>query len=191
MRPRLTPDAALFRKWRERLSRLGRGLCVGISWRGGGTTTARRKRSTTLDQWMPVLGVGGARFVSLQYGVGEEELAEHRRRGGTALHRWDDFDAGDDLDDLAALMAALDLVVSVDNSTVHLAGAVGAPTWVLLPAAADWRWQVEAATTPWYPTATLIRQQDAAAGWPPLFADVAGRLERLIAESGGAVSRVG
>lgn len=188
--PRLTPDAALIRKWRDRLARIGPGLCVGVSWRGGGTATARRKRSTALDQWSSVLALRGVHFVSLQYGDCRRELSEHAHRGGTPLDRWDDFDPGNDLDDLAALSAALDLVVSIDNSTAHLAAAVGAATWVLLPAAADWRWPLDRDDTPWYPTATLIRQRDAGE-WEPLFDATAQRIRRLVLQRQHSASRVG
>ncbi len=189
--PRLVADKGLFRKWRERLSRLGPGMCVGISWRGGGTTTARKKRSTTLDQWSPVFRESGVHFVSLQYGDCRREIAEHVRRGGPTMHSWDDFDPRDDLDDMTALVSALDLVVSIDNSTAHIAGAVGARSWVLLPAAADWRWQLDRGDTPWYPTVELLRLRASTEDWQALFTDVAARLNRLVDRRQNAASRVG
>jgi tetratricopeptide (TPR) repeat protein len=187
--PRLTCDAELIRKWQGRLSRLGGGLCVGVSWRGGGTTASRRKRSTTLDQWSAVFGVPGARFVSLQYGDCDVELAEHADQGGAALHRWSDFNPRDDLEDLAALSAALDLVISVDNSTAHLAGAVGVPLWLLLPRAADWRWLIGRNNSAWYPSAELLRE--GASGWPALLNAVAEKLKRRVAEHNLSAARVG
>lgn len=180
--PRLCPDALLVKKWSERLARLGGGLHVGVSWRGGGTSSARQKRSTTLDAWSPVFETAGVDFVSLQYGDVDGELAEHEQSGGVRLHRWDDFDPRDDLDDLAALVAALDLVISVDNSTVHLAGAVGAPVWVLLPHAADWRWLVGRSDSPWYPSAELFRPKQHYESWPDIFALAGRRLRQLVSE---------
>jgi len=187
--PRLTCDAELIRKWRSRLSRLGGRLCVGVSWRGGGTTTSRRKRSTTLEQWSVILSVPGVRFVSLQYGDCDAELAEHADQGGVTLHRWSDFNPRDDLDDLAALSATLDLVVSVDNSTAHLAGAAGAPLWLLLPRAADWRWLVGRSDSAWYPSAELFRED--AGGWPALLNSVAEKLKWRVAEHNHSAARVG
>ncbi|MEX2187922.1 MAG: tetratricopeptide repeat protein [Pirellulales bacterium] len=189
--PRLAPDVELTRKWRERLARTDSGLCVGISWRGGGTATARQKRSTKLDQWSPVLGVGGVHFVSLQYGDCQGELAAHAQSGGRSLHRWSDFDPRTDLDDLAALVSVLDLVVSIDNSTVHLAGALLAPLWVLLPVASDWRWLIDRDETPWYPTAKLFRRRNDDEGWAALFEEVARQLERMVIRRRAAATRVG
>ena len=67
----------------------------------------------------------------------------------------------EDFHDAAAIVANLDLVISVDTALAHLAGALGKPVWILLPWAADWRWRAQGETTPWYPTATLFRQQRA------------------------------
>ena len=81
------------------------------------------------------------------------------------------LDARNDFDRKAALIASLDLVVSVDTSIAHLAGALGMPVWILLPFAADWRWGVDGSTTGWYPTATLFRQR-APGDWLPVVGDV-------------------
>jgi tetratricopeptide (TPR) repeat protein len=178
--PRLSPDAELVSKWRARMSRMGPGPRIGISWRGGGTASARQKRSTTLDQWSPVFSVEGAEFVSLQYGDVRDDLAAFEQHGNRPLRRWDDFDPTYDLDDLAALVATLDLIVSIDNSTVHLAGAVGAPVWVLLPRAADWRWLTNCNDSPWYPSAELFRPQTAADDWTYVFSRIGERLGALV-----------
>jgi tetratricopeptide (TPR) repeat protein len=178
--PRLSPDVERVSKWRARLSRLGSGPRIGISWRGGGTASARQKRSTTLEAWLPVLAVEGAEFVSLQYGEVRDELAAFERHANRSIHRWDDFNPTYDLDDLAALSATLDLVISIDNSTVHLASAVGAPLWVLLPRAADWRWLTNCIDSPWYPSAELFRPQAAADDWSEMFERVRERLQARI-----------
>ena len=99
----------------------------------------------------------GVRFFNLQYGPPAAEAADAERRFGIPLDDGTDCDPLVDLDDFAAKIAGLDLVLSVDNSTVHLAAAVGRPVWTLLPYAADWRWTVDGEKTPWYPSMRLLR----------------------------------
>ena len=102
---------------------------------GGGSKAAiKRRRSTTLDQWQSLLAVPGARFVNLQYGDCTAELAAAAARGDHIEH-WSDVDPLHDLEGFAAQVAELDLVISVDNATVHMAGALGVPVWILLHAA--------------------------------------------------------
>jgi len=151
----LVADPVRTGQWQARLSSLGAGIKVGISWRGGSAPEDRRRRSTTLDQWTPLFNVPGANFVNLQYGNVGAELAALQPR---AVHHWPDSDPLRDLDDFAALLSALDLVISVDNAAVHLAGALGRPVWILLPHAADWRWMRDRNDSLWYPSARLMRQ---------------------------------
>jgi tetratricopeptide (TPR) repeat protein len=167
--PRLAPDPNRIEAWRRRLAELPGGLKVGVSWRGGSTEGVRRKRSTALADWSGLLATPGASFVNLQYGAVDEELRSLPTE--LTLARWPHFDPTRDLDELAALAATLDLVVTVDNSTAHLAAASGATAWVLLPAAADWRWMCDASRTVWYPAARLIRQA-AQATWAQTLAVV-------------------
>ena len=147
----LVPDASLLDKWRSRFRSLGSVLKVGISWRGGQEANVRRARSTRLDQWMPLLSLPGARFVNLQYGETQRELEALQQHHNVCVLDWDDADPLHDLDDFAAKVAALDLVISADNSTVHIAAALGRPVWTLLPFASDWRWMLDRNDTPWYP----------------------------------------
>ena len=171
----LLADAERVRLWRRRLAELGDGLKIGISWRGGCKPDVRRCRSTTLEQWQPLFSQPGLRFVNLQYGEVQEELASCRKQFGVSIADWDGTDLLNDLDDLAARIAALDLVVSVDNATVHLAGALGVPVWMLLPFAGDFRWQRQTDVTGWYPTMRLFRQPQPR-DWSGLFARVAQEL---------------
>jgi hypothetical protein len=163
----LKPDPDLVAKWRSRFARLGSALKVGISWRGGKDSQTQRQRSIPLEFWKPVAQVPGVRFVNLQYGPGAADAALVRDRFGISLDDGTDCDPLVDLDDFAAKLAALDLVISVDNSTVHLAAAVGCPVWTLLPFCSDWRWMLERETTPWYPTMRLLRSRGLE-GWPEL-----------------------
>ncbi len=168
------------RMWKERFREIGSGLAVGISWRGGSTPDIVRVRSIDLDRWAGVLSLGGVQFVNLQYGDCREEIRAVEQKLGTRVHDWEDADPLKDLDGFAAKIAALDLVISVDNSAVHLAGALGVPVWVLLPYVSDWRWMREFEDTPWYESVRLFRQRHAGE-WSDVFARVEGRLASLAA----------
>jgi hypothetical protein len=153
----LQPDPSQVAKWRSSFARLGGALKVGLSWHGGRDVETRRRRSIPLELWEPVFQVPGVRFVNLQYGPAATDAAEARRRFAISLDDGTDCDPLLDLDSFAAKMAALDLVISVDNSTAHLAAAIGQKVWTLLPCAPDWRWMLEGETTPWYSTMRLLR----------------------------------
>ncbi|HEV8004125.1 MAG TPA: tetratricopeptide repeat protein, partial [Planctomycetaceae bacterium] len=179
----LVPDSEKVRQWRDRFERLGVGLTVGIAWRGGKDPATRRRRSTTLAQWASLFRIPGVAFVNLQYGDCTAELEQTRRDFAANLHDWPDADPLSDLDNQAAQIAALDLVISVDNATVHLAGALNIPVWTLLPFASDWRWFTNASGSPWYPGMRLFRQETADGAldrkWNNVFATVARELEEL------------
>ena len=157
----LRPNPELVAKWRASLARFGGALKVGISWHGGKDAETRRRRSIPLDLWAPLFQVPGVQFVNVQYGWAAAEAIGVQDRFGIRLDNGSDCNALRDLDDFAAKMAALDLVISVDNSTAHLAAAIGRPVWTLLPFAADWRWMLDRETTPWYPTMRLLRCRSA------------------------------
>lgn len=177
--PWLLPCPKAARKWHDRYDALGNGLKVGISWRGGSSSELRRLRSTTLQQWESLFAVSGINFINLQYGSCADELAAIRSRLGITIHSWDDADPLHDLDDFAAQVSTLDLVISIDNSTVHMAGAVGCQVWCLVPHVPDWRWMLHRYDSPWYPTMRIFRQRQAQQ-WAPVFEEVAMELVRLI-----------
>ena len=156
----LIPDPALLELWRERFSQLGEGLYVGISWRGGKSPEQQQLRSHALHAWLPILRLQGIHIINLQYGDCAQEITELHQQSGVTVHDWEDADPLRNLEMQAAQIAALDLVISIDNSTVHMAGAVGTTTWAILPQAANWRWMQPATETPWYRTLTLYQQQD-------------------------------
>jgi ADP-heptose:LPS heptosyltransferase len=117
-------------------------------------------------------------FVSLQYGDCREAVTEVRDRLGISIHIDPSVDALTDLDSFASQVAAVDLVLSIDNATVHMAGALGRPVWTLLPFAPDWRWGAQGDTTPWYPTMRLFRQT-VAGNWSGVAEAAADALEGL------------
>jgi tetratricopeptide (TPR) repeat protein len=152
----LHADPGRTEAWAARLASLGGGLKVGISWRGGSPGTRERMRSVPLEAWLPVLRGTRAVFVSLQYTDCAAELADMRARHGVAPHHWQE--AIDDYEETAALTGALDMVITVCTSLVHLAGALAKPAWVLVPALAGWRYASPDGRMPWYPSVRLLRQ---------------------------------
>ena len=173
----LIPDSALVLRWRERLSGMGPSLKVGISWRAGGKVAEQRRRTTRLDTWQPLLATPGVSWVNLQYGDTVSERDWARTALGVTIHDWPEGDPLVDIDSFSARMAALDLVICVDNSTAHLGGALGIETWVLLPTVPDWRWGREGERSLWYPSLRLARQS-VAGQWEPLFQRLADSLRR-------------
>jgi tetratricopeptide (TPR) repeat protein len=150
--PYLSADPAeIAAAWR-RCPRRDARLRVGLAWAGNPQMKGDPLRSTTLETFAPLLKEGGAVFFSLQFG----EVAAEIGNSGVAIV--DGCSRDRDLAETAALMATLDLVLSVDTSVAHLAGAMGLPVWVLLPHLADWRWMDHREDSPWYPTARLFRQ---------------------------------
>lgn len=164
----LCADPTKLERWKERYRNLGPGIKIGLSWRGGHRAAARALRSTTLAQWQELLQTPHCRFINLQYGDCARELQALHAEKGILIHDWEDADPLSDMDDFAAQIAALDLVIAIDNSTVHLAGALGVPTWTLLPRIADWRWFLGRTDTPWYSSMRLFRQ-DKPGEWAPVF----------------------
>ncbi len=169
--------------WQRRLSALGPGLNVGIAWRGGTDARAKVARSIALDEWRPLLTVAGAKFINLQHGDHSSEIDDFHRGGSARLHTFEGLDALSNIDDFTALIAALDLVVSIDNSTVFMAGAIGTPVWVLLPSSAEWRWLQRRDTSPWFSSARLFRQaQPDMASWRSVLLEVSNALQQFETE---------
>jgi tetratricopeptide (TPR) repeat protein len=151
--PYLHPNEELVKFWRSRLARLN-GYKVGVVWRGNPTHKNDRNRSMTSAQFAQFLDLPGISVVSLQKDATEEEVKglkidAHGLNCGPELK---------DFSDTAALVCSVDLVITVDTSVCHLAGAVGVPVWTLLPFAPDWRWLLKRTDSPWYPTMRLFRQ---------------------------------
>jgi ADP-heptose:LPS heptosyltransferase len=108
-----------------------------------------------LDMLAPLLTQPGVQWISLQYG---DHDGLERETAGTPIVVDRTVDQFNDIDRFAAQIASMELVITIDNSTAHLAGALGIPTWVLLPFAPDWRWMLHRDDSPWYPTMRLFRQ---------------------------------
>lgn len=139
--------------------RLRADIVVGLSWSSQNPKFGKAK-SAPLRDFEPVLRWPGCRFVDLQYGDTAAERAAVERESEIRIEHLDDIDNTRDIDGLAALISACDLVVTVSNATAHLAGALGKPTWVLIPHgnARLWYWFKEGEGSPWYPAVRLRRQ---------------------------------
>jgi len=147
----LVAEIDLVKAWRRRYKEIGPGIKIGISWKGGHISQAKR-RSTAIEDWGPILKSPGIDFINLQYGEVDADIEKARLMHGATIHHWQDSDPLANMDQFAAQIAALDLVISIDNSTVHLAGALGIPAWVLQPFCPDWRWMQQSASSYWYPS---------------------------------------
>jgi tetratricopeptide (TPR) repeat protein len=150
-------------RWAPKLEALP-GLRVGLVWRGNPGFINDRNRSMTLAQLRPLIEGNPVSFVSLQKGPAIGEIAENGWQNrilelGSALG---------DFADTAAVMAGLELVVSVDTAVAHLAGSLDRPVWILVPFVPDWRWMLGRSDTPWYPGARLFRQTSPRDWKPPV-----------------------
>lgn len=142
---------------------------IGFSWRGGTEATRKVLRTVDVTTFDTLIREVDARWVCLQYGDVTEDLARARSLG-MAVDYWPE--SIQDLDEFAALIAALDLVITVCNTTVHYAGGLGKPTWVLVPHVPEWRYGLTTRSLPWYPSSVIYRQPDHG-DWTAVFASVA------------------
>jgi tetratricopeptide (TPR) repeat protein len=170
--PYLRAPAERVERWRARLDRPA-DLRVGIAWGGNADHANDRNRSSRLEDFAPLGALEGVAWFGLQKG-----RDENRRSCGSLL--FDPLGADIiDFADTAAILTQLDLVISVDTSIVHLAGALGTRVWTLLAFVPDWRWMLERSDSPWYPTMRFFRQPRAG-DWASVFADVARELGLLL-----------
>jgi tetratricopeptide (TPR) repeat protein len=183
--PYLSADAHKARYWRERLGSGGK-LRVGLVWSGGfrphrpETWDANRRRSIPLRKLEPLRHVG-IEFYSLQKGEpAESELAEAIAAGWDGLPLINCAADQEDFSDTAAIMVNLDLILSVDTATAHLAGALGKPVWIMTRFDNDWRWLLDRTDSPWYPTARLYRQETPG-DWDGVVARIRSDLVALLA----------
>jgi Tfp pilus assembly protein PilF len=176
----LSADTDLLGKWQLRLEALGAGLKVGLSWQGGGSSYVRSIRSIPLENWLPLFKIDDVHLVNLQYGDPQQEIREFGDEHQMQLHDWPDINQMSDIDNLMALISNLDLVISVDNSTVHFAGSLGIPVWNILGVRPDWRWGLDNDDSYWYPTMRLIRQTTSGC-WDDVIAAVKRSLLHLAA----------
>jgi Flp pilus assembly protein TadD len=174
--PYLTPDPARVAVWKKTLDELvPPGLKrIGIAWAGRPTHNNDHNRTTVLENFAPIGAVPGVALISLQKGEGLDQIPKWQ--GPAPL-----IDIGSKLEsfeDTIAVIDRLDLIVSVDTSINHFAGAMGRPAWIMLPFAPDWRWLMNRPDTPWYPSLRLFRHP-ATRRWDLVVPAVAAELRRL------------
>jgi len=176
--PYLFAESERVARWKRRIGE--EGFRIGVSWAGGATIPGR---AFSPAHFMAISALPGVRLISLQKG-GEAELAA---TPDLKIERLEGLDEGPDaFVDTASVMQSLDLVITCDTAIAHLAGALARPTWVALPHVADWRWLLDRADSPWYPTLRLFRQK-ARGDWGSVFAAMQAALRvRLGAEMNGS-----
>jgi tetratricopeptide (TPR) repeat protein len=174
--PYLAADEGLVETWAQRLGG-PEATKIGIVWQGNPIHPDDYRRSAPLSVFRPLTELSGVRLYSLQRGPGSEQLKQ-------VIGMWPITDLAGEMDDqagafmeTAAVMKSLDLVVTVDTSVAHLAGALAVPVYVALAFVTDWRWLLERDDTPWYPTMRLFRQRQAG-NWPDVFERIATAIAR-------------
>jgi predicted O-linked N-acetylglucosamine transferase (SPINDLY family) len=174
--PYLSADPRKVEQWRERAN-AANGLRVGLAW-SGSLSQRKDRRPIPVAPLLDALPSGVSVF-SLQKELRDADLhlLEERRDARHFGGQLEDFT------DTAALIELMDLVITVDTSVAHLAGAMGKPVWILLPFNPDWRWLLDRADNPWYPTARLFRQP-AQGEWNPVIEQVANELRALSMSQG-------
>jgi Flp pilus assembly protein TadD/ADP-heptose:LPS heptosyltransferase len=173
--PYLLPNEESAKRWEKRLAEID-GFKIGIAWQGNPQYRGDRLRSIPLEQFAALACVEGVTLISLQKGLGTEQLEQ----AGIDVVAFDDLDTKSGaFVDTSAIMESVDLVVTSDTAIPHLAGALGVPVWMATPYAADWRWLEAQEDSPWYPTMRLFRQQEEG-DWETVFAEIAGALMEYI-----------
>lgn len=183
----LVADPLRVAYWQERLAGLGPGLKVGLSWRGGMSFTRQERRSFSLETMMPVLGTAGVQWINLQYGQRADEIAALAAKHGIRVHDWPEAIDGD-YDETAALVSALDLVISVCTSVIHLSGALGKSAWVMTAKVPEWRYGIAGETMPWYPSVRLFRQS-VQGEWRPVIQRIGEQLSSRVIAIGHRTKR--
>ncbi|MBI5279973.1 MAG: tetratricopeptide repeat protein [Burkholderiales bacterium] len=163
--PYLLPDPVRVAYWREQLQKAGPGPYIGVSWRGGTELTRKVLRSFSATMLAPLATTHQATWINLQYGEVAADI-EAAAAAGMTIHHWGEAIA--DLDEFAALIGALDAVLTVCNTTVHYAGALGKKVWVLAPHIPEWRYGLHFERMPWYADVTVMRQPQPGAWEEPV-----------------------
>jgi hypothetical protein len=172
--PYLRADDARIAKWRPAIAALP-GKRVALAWAGHARHPNDRNRSIDLKLLQPLFGIEGVSFVSIQRDLRDDDAALLARHANITH-----IGAGlADMADTAAVAALADLIIAVDTSVVHLAGAMGRDAWVLLPYSPDWRWTLTGTHSPWYPRTRLFRQP-APGDWPSVIAATRDALLRIV-----------
>lgn len=167
--PYLSPNPAIVERWKKRIDSLPAAFKVGLVWAGSTKNQHDRKRSITFDQVARLADIPRVHFFSLQ----KDRRNQSPPPPGMTFIDW--TDELRDFEETAGLIANLDLVIAVDTAAAHLAGAIGKPVWVMVSFVPDWRWMLDRADSPWYPTMRIFRQKSAR-DWDRVIQDVSDAL---------------
>ncbi len=176
--PYVFADPARVEHWRQELAPIT-GLRVGIAWQGSTRHPWDRYRSVPLKLFEQLARIPGVQLISLQKGSGTEQL-QGWPNNVPLIRLSDQIDHAGAFTDTSAIIVNLDLIVAIDTSIAHLAGAMGVPVWIVLHRTPDWRWMLDRDDSPWYPTVRLFRQ-DVIDAWEPVFQQIARELAVLAA----------
>jgi Flp pilus assembly protein TadD len=171
--PYIKADDLLVKRWKEKIGDSS-SVKVGLIWQGNPVHRRDRERSIAFEKLAPLAAIDGISFYSLQKGDGSEQA----KNPSSGLKLIDYMNEVHDFSDTAALIENLDLVISVDTSVAHLAGAMGKPVWILIQYSPDWRWMLKREDSPWYPTMRLFRQPSFG-DWNPVIKRVADELREF------------
>lgn len=175
--PYLTPDPDRRVMWRHLFDKKKKPV-IGLAWSGGIPQTGQKFRTIKLEQLKPILESIDAHWVSLQYKDASQEISEFKKQNPSIdINQYAWATLTKDYDDTAAMVAELDLVISVDTAVVHLCGAIGKECWMLLHKFSQWRWGEKGDTTHWYKNLQIIRQGKAK-DWVTPVGEVVGRLRK-------------
>jgi tetratricopeptide (TPR) repeat protein len=180
----LRADPTRVAYWKQRLAGLGPGLKTGISWRSRIMTASRRKYYVPLDEWGSILQTPGVQFVNLQYSDHRDDLEAARSRFGVQIHHFEDLNLKDALDDVAALITALNLNITIGNINLSLGGAVNTETWCFAVRHSMTWTALGTDGTPWFPSVRLLLRN-----WDETWAEAVGKAAAELRQRAQAFSR--
>ena len=179
---RLTPSVEARSSIRRQLLDLPSGIKIGLAWRGGGTLQGLVRRSINLKSLLPMFEIDPIQWVNLQYQCKEHELKLADELVGPRFHHFDCIDG--ELDEMAALIKELDLVITVQQTALHIAGSVDTPAWVMVPFSPEWRYGISGRHMHWYDSVELFRQ-DIPGDWSAPIQQISSRLRAFVAQRAG------
>lgn len=176
--PYLVPCPVRRQQWLDLFATLDKPV-IGVAWTGGVHHTGAKYRHWRLDDLLPIFRAVDAHWVCLQYKDAAREIEAFRQAHGIEVHQYPWATLTKDYDDCAALVSSLDMVISMQTSVVHLAGALGVPTWVFVQRHNQWRYGVSGESIPWYSSVRVLRNRDEPASWQGLIDKAARELPTM------------
>lgn len=176
----LVPDRERVEKWSNRLAEIGGAAKIGVLWQGSWTAESEKQTTLPMRELRNLMlnHQSSSAWICLQNGSKQKDIELYHRGAPIRIHLFKEaFES--DLDEMAALLTTLDLVITPPGYVAHLAGALGVRTWLILPRRADWRWNLGKTESMWYSTMQVYRQKDGQ-DWPRIFKAVDNDLKRFL-----------